>query len=85
MKSATTPRIVDTLSVLIEAYEEEHHYIPDASGVELLTGHETPFVWPQGSRRPTRRRAREYRNPELLGYRETTQHRFEEAMVGSAA
>jgi HTH-type transcriptional regulator/antitoxin HigA len=29
-------RFIDTLSVLIEAYDEEHHGIPDASGVELL-------------------------------------------------
>ncbi|MDO8434768.1 MAG: hypothetical protein Q7S58_20415 [Candidatus Binatus sp.] len=29
-------RFIDTLSVLIEAYDEEHHQIPDASGVELL-------------------------------------------------
>jgi HTH-type transcriptional regulator / antitoxin HigA len=29
-------RFIDTLSVLIEAYDEEHHKIPDVSGVELL-------------------------------------------------
>lgn len=29
-------RFIDTLSVLIEAYDEEHHKIPDASGVELV-------------------------------------------------
>ncbi len=29
-------RFIDTLSVLIEAYDEKHHEIPDASGVELL-------------------------------------------------
>ncbi len=29
-------RFIETLSVLIEAYDEEHHEIPDASGVELL-------------------------------------------------
>ena len=29
-------RFVDTLSVLIEAYDEEHHKIPDVSGVEML-------------------------------------------------
>ncbi len=29
-------RFIDTLSVLIEAFDEEHHKIPDASGVELL-------------------------------------------------
>lgn len=29
-------RFIDTLSVLIEAYDQEHHKIPDASGVELL-------------------------------------------------
>jgi HTH-type transcriptional regulator / antitoxin HigA len=29
-------RFIDTLSVLIEAYDKEHHQIPDASGVEML-------------------------------------------------
>ncbi len=29
-------RFIDTLSVLIEAYDEGHHKISDASGVELL-------------------------------------------------
>ena len=29
-------RFIDTLSVLVEAYDEEHYKIPDASGVELL-------------------------------------------------
>jgi HTH-type transcriptional regulator/antitoxin HigA len=29
-------RIIDTLSVLIEAYDEERHKLPEASGVELL-------------------------------------------------
>ena len=29
-------RFIDTLSVLIEAYDEEHHKIPDASAVELM-------------------------------------------------
>jgi HTH-type transcriptional regulator/antitoxin HigA len=29
-------RFVDTLSVLIEAYDEEHHKLPDASAVEML-------------------------------------------------
>jgi HTH-type transcriptional regulator / antitoxin HigA len=29
-------RFIDTLSVLIEAYDEEHHAIPDISGVELV-------------------------------------------------
>lgn len=29
-------RFIDTLSLLIEAYDEEHHEIPDASGVEML-------------------------------------------------
>ena len=29
-------RFIETLSVLIEAYDEKHHKIPDASGVELL-------------------------------------------------
>ena len=29
-------RLIDTLSVLIAAYDDEHHRIPDASGVELL-------------------------------------------------
>ena len=29
-------RFIETLSLLIEAYDEEHHEIPDASGVALL-------------------------------------------------
>jgi HTH-type transcriptional regulator/antitoxin HigA len=29
-------RFVDTLTVLIEAYDEEHHPVPGVSGVELL-------------------------------------------------
>ena len=29
-------RFIETLSVLIEAYDEEHHKVPNASGVELL-------------------------------------------------
>jgi HTH-type transcriptional regulator/antitoxin HigA len=29
-------RFIDTLSVLIEAYDDEHHAVPDASGVEVL-------------------------------------------------
>lgn len=29
-------RFIDTLSVLIEAYDEEHHKIPDLSGAEML-------------------------------------------------
>jgi HTH-type transcriptional regulator/antitoxin HigA len=29
-------RFIDTLSVLIEAYDEEHHEIPDLSGAEML-------------------------------------------------
>ncbi len=29
-------RFIDTWSVLIEAYDEEHHPVPDASGAELL-------------------------------------------------
>lgn len=29
-------RFIDTLSLLIEAYDEKHHQIPDATGVELL-------------------------------------------------
>jgi HTH-type transcriptional regulator/antitoxin HigA len=29
-------RFIDTLSVLIQAYDEEHHKIPDASGVDVL-------------------------------------------------
>jgi HTH-type transcriptional regulator/antitoxin HigA len=29
-------RLIDTLSVLIEAYDEEHHAIPDVSGVDML-------------------------------------------------
>lgn len=30
-------RFIDTLSLLIEAYDQEHHKMPDASGVELLS------------------------------------------------
>ena len=29
-------RFIETLSVLIEAYDEEHHKVPNASGVELI-------------------------------------------------
>lgn len=29
-------RLIETLSVLIEAYDREHHSLPDASGVEVL-------------------------------------------------
>ena len=29
-------RLVDTLSVLIEAYDDEHHKIPEVSGLDLL-------------------------------------------------
>jgi HTH-type transcriptional regulator/antitoxin HigA len=29
-------RFIDTLSLLIEAYDEEHYPIPDASPIELL-------------------------------------------------
>ena len=29
-------RFIDTLSVLIEAYDEEHHKVPDLSGAEML-------------------------------------------------
>jgi HTH-type transcriptional regulator/antitoxin HigA len=29
-------RLIETLSVLIEAYDDEHHKIPDVSGVDLL-------------------------------------------------
>jgi HTH-type transcriptional regulator/antitoxin HigA len=29
-------RFIETLSLLIEAYDEKHHEIPDATGVELL-------------------------------------------------
>ena len=29
-------RFIETLSVLIEVYDEKHHGIPDASGVEML-------------------------------------------------
>ncbi|HKN00643.1 MAG TPA: hypothetical protein VJX23_09020 [Candidatus Binataceae bacterium] len=29
-------RFIETLSVLVEAYDEKYHKIPDASGVELL-------------------------------------------------
>ena len=41
MKSATTRktrviRLIETLSVLIEAYDQEHHRLPEASGVEVL-------------------------------------------------
>jgi len=30
-------RLIDTLSILVEAYEKEHYPIPDTSGVEMLT------------------------------------------------
>lgn len=29
-------RLIETLSVLIEAYDREHHRLPEASGVEVL-------------------------------------------------
>jgi HTH-type transcriptional regulator/antitoxin HigA len=29
-------RLIETLSVLIEAYDREHHSLPDASGIEVL-------------------------------------------------
>lgn len=29
-------RIIETLSVLIESYDAEHHALPDASGIEVL-------------------------------------------------
>ena len=29
-------RLIDTLSILIEAYDQEHYPIPDTSGVEML-------------------------------------------------
>ncbi|MGC2763557.1 MAG: helix-turn-helix domain-containing protein, partial [Candidatus Binatus sp.] len=29
-------RLVETLSVLIEAYDREHHSVPEASGIEVL-------------------------------------------------
>lgn len=29
-------RLIETLSVLIEAYDREHHSLPEASGVEVL-------------------------------------------------
>ena len=29
-------RLIDTLSVLIEAYDDEHHEIPEVSGIDLL-------------------------------------------------
>jgi HTH-type transcriptional regulator / antitoxin HigA len=29
-------RLIETLSVLIEAYDQEHHILPEASGVEVL-------------------------------------------------
>jgi len=32
----TRYRLVETLSVLIDAYDQEHHRLPEASGVEVL-------------------------------------------------
>jgi HTH-type transcriptional regulator/antitoxin HigA len=32
----TRYRLIETLSVLIEAYDREHHRMPDASGIEVL-------------------------------------------------
>src|ERR1700723_1173801 len=29
-------RLIDTLSILVEAYEKEHYPIPDTSGIEML-------------------------------------------------
>jgi HTH-type transcriptional regulator/antitoxin HigA len=29
-------RLIETLSVLIEAYDDEHHSLPDASGIDTL-------------------------------------------------
>jgi HTH-type transcriptional regulator/antitoxin HigA len=29
-------RLIETLSVLIEAYDREHHSLPEASGIEVL-------------------------------------------------
>jgi antitoxin component HigA of HigAB toxin-antitoxin module len=29
-------RLIDTLSILVEAYDKEHYSIPDTSGVEML-------------------------------------------------
>ena len=29
-------RLIDTLSILVEAYDKEHYPIPDTSGIELL-------------------------------------------------
>lgn len=29
-------RLIETLSVLIEAYDQEHHSLPDASGIEVI-------------------------------------------------
>lgn len=29
-------RVIETLSVLIEAYDREHHSLPEASGIEVL-------------------------------------------------
>jgi HTH-type transcriptional regulator / antitoxin HigA len=50
-------RLVETLSVVIEAYDREHHELPDASGVEVvrflmeqhkLTQSELPEIGSQG-------------------------------------
>ena len=30
-------RLIETLSVLIEAYDREHHSLPEASGIEVLS------------------------------------------------
>ena len=29
-------RLIETLSALVEAYDDEHHEVPDVSGVEML-------------------------------------------------
>src|SRR5258708_32712845 len=29
-------RLIDTLSILVEAYDDEHYAIPDVSGVEMV-------------------------------------------------
>jgi len=50
-------RFIETLSVLIEAYDKEHHRLPDASGVEVvrflmeqhgLTQSDVPEIGSQG-------------------------------------
>lgn len=36
LEQPTRYRFIDTLSVLIEAYDEEHHKVPDLFGAEML-------------------------------------------------